>query len=1075
MNKKRKYKRTAGILFLSFCAILQTVNAHGAHPHTLPLAGPWSFRLDPDAVGLKEKWYSEKLPDTAKLPGSLDEQGLGHLNMEKLPNRLTREYQYVGPAWYQKVVTIPADWGDKQITLFLERCHWETRVWVDDNYVGMQNSLSVPQVHDLTGWLKPGKRHVLTMRVDNTVKISIGHAYGNVQWAHAITEETQTNWNGIVGRIELIAKPWIHVASIQIHPDFEKKTVKVEVAIENAAGQPAEGTLDITDLTDNTAVKDVPFSAGAGTTLVEVEVPFAAEPTLWGEFSPVLHTLEVVLSATAGQKRYSHRDRAVFGLRDFVASGHHFKLNGRTLFLRGNLDCCIFPLTGYPPMETAGWKDYLGIIKSHGMNHVRFHSWCPPEAAFRAADELGMIFQIEPPLWDGHGLVGQDIKKAKFILEEADRIVDAYGNHPSFCLMSMGNELGDGTDPYLAYLLDYLQKKDSRILYTSTTHPPNLDRKDDYFVGANTEKGGTRGDWPFNDFRESLEGYDRPLIAHEVGQPCMYPDYTRLGKYTGPLKPRNLELFKASLEQKGMLDQAADFHAASGALLVELYKENIEAQLRTPTMAGFQLLGLQDFPGQGTALIGVLDAFCDSKGLVTPEAFRRFCSPTVPLARMEKFVWTTDETFAATAEVAHYGPDDLENQPAVWTIATDDGEKVASGKLGIHDIPTGKTTGLGKIGLKLSGVGAPTKFILGVALPGAKAVNSWKFWVYPEEVETAMPDGLFVSSAWDGKTRDKLKAGGKVLLFPPRGALVHVVESRWYPVFWSKQLFWQQPETMGILCDPDHPVFADFATDFHCDWQWREVLERSEALVLDGVRTGIRPLIQFVPDFNTNRKMSALMEARVGSGRLLVCTLDLQSDLETRPVARQLLHSLLRYAGSDAFAPGHSLQWDELDELLKMNSTFGMDASPQDLDKAVLNVKAAATAPLNQAGDWSAELDNAITRKEGIDYEVKGGVWRDAQGAAWVGNRLVVDIACPAGFEGRLYAHFHDWNSANRAVAMYFTGRDMGPLFRYDGEGVWVEFPVSKETSANGRLTLEARTTGGPNAMITQIALVPEE
>ncbi len=336
------------------------------------------------------------------------------------------------------------------------------------------------------------------------------------------------------------------------------------------------------------------------------------------------------------------------------------------------------------------------------------------------------MLHIEPPLWDEYGLVGSIPERAAFILKEADRIVETYGNHPSFCLMSMGNELGDGTDPYLDYLLDYLQKKDPRHLYTSTTHPVGMERKDDYFIAAATPKGTCRGILPFSDYHEILKDLKRPLIAHELGQPAMYPDYNEIEKYTGHLKPRYLIEFRKSLEQNHMLHQSEDFVQASGALLVEIYKENIEAQLRTPNSAGFELLDIQDYPGHGLATIGILDAFLDSKGLITPEEYRRFCSETVPLIRMPGFVYTNDQVLIADAELAHYGPKNLEDQQLQWRIVSKKGKAVYSGTFPVTDIFTGSSTELGSIEADLSKIRRPMQLQMEIFLPGTSVANSWK-------------------------------------------------------------------------------------------------------------------------------------------------------------------------------------------------------------------------------------------------------------------------------------------------------------------------------------------------------------
>jgi beta-galactosidase len=1059
-------------LTLILAVLIQGIPAGAAE--RIPLAGSWAFRLDPDGVGLKEKWYSTALPGKALLPGSLDEQSLGFRSTQKHLRHLTREFEYVGSAWYQKRVTIPEEWRDGRVVLFLERCHWETRVWVDGCSIDSRNSLSTPHLYDLTDWLPPGE-HLLTLCVDNTVRINIGHTHGNMLWTHAITEETQTNWNGIIGRIELRSTPLVWLKTIRVYPDLKKGVTRVTVTIGNATGLKINGTVDLALLPDGGTVTGAAFSAGGGEITLEKDVPLGDSPRLWDEFSPELYDLRAGLTARAGRDRWTDERSVRFGLREFRASGQRFEMNGRPLFLRGNVDSAVFPLTGYPPMTLEEWKRLFGIVRSYGMNHVRFHSWCPPEAAFAAADELGMMLQAEPPLWDGFGLVGSDRDRAAYILAEADRIVDVYGNHPSFCLMSMGNELGNGKDPFLRYLLDYLKKKDGRHLYTTTTHPAGVERDDDYFVAAGTAKGVVRGVRPFGDFDAALEGLTRPLITHEVGQPAMCPDYDEIAKYTGHLKPLNLEAFRRSLAGKKMLEMAGDFRVASGALLVEIYKENIEAQLRSRRAAGFQLLDLQDFSGQGTALIGVLDAFYDSKGLITPEDFRRFCAPTVPLIRMRGFNWKAGETLTARAEVAHYGAADLEEQAAAWTIRSGDGNLVASGRFDPACIPTGRVTSLGDITAPLDTVGAPVRLVVEVTLPGTLCANSWNFWVYPDDVDTAVPEGIVLSRKWDGETRKVLAHGGTVFLLPDLTSLARSERSRWHPIFWSYQLFSNQPKTMGILCNPDHAAFSRFPTAYYADWQWHDLLERSVALVLDEAPPAFRPLVQFVPDFNSNQKLSAVFEARVGPGRLMVSTIDLENDLDSRPNARQLRHSLLAYMRSDDFRPAWSLDTDLLDKILEPVPVLKNEGAPTSLDKAAVNIRAAVHAPPMVPKPWSAAADQVISLAEGFGYTVGGSLWRDNRGTAWHGGHLVVNVDCPPKCEGTFYAHFHDWNNEKRSAALFFAGRDLGPLSRYGGDGFWLRIPVTAAMTAEGSLVLDARVTSGPNVMISQIVFLPKQ
>ncbi|MBE0655224.1 MAG: hypothetical protein IH594_15595, partial [Bacteroidales bacterium] len=793
-------------------------------------------------------------------------------------------------------------------------------------------------------------------------------------------------------------------------------------------------------------------------------IPFAENQRFWSEFTPELYQLKASL-----QSGNSTDEKIItVGIRDFKASGQHFELNGRKIFLRGEVNAAIFPLTGYPPMTREQWLKVFNTYKDYGLNHVRFHSWCPPEAAFAAADEAGFMLQVESPLWEGYGLVGSDIDRAAFILREVNRIIETYGNHPSFCLMSIGNELGDGSDPYLAYLLDYMQKKDSRHLYTTTTHPANPERKDNYFTSAGTSKGSTRGAIPFRDFREALNHMDRPLVSHEVGQPAMYPDFNEIAKFTGHLKARNLEVFKKSLEENQLLEMAEDFRMASGKLLVEIYKENIEAQLRTPNIAGFQLLGLQDFPGQGVATVGILDAFLESKELIEADEFRHFCGQTVPLLRMRDFIWYNRENFQATVEIAHYGPSDLAGVTPVWRIRDIKGKTYASGEFGKINLPAGKSTRAGSIEANLKNIKNAEQLTVEISVPGTPVMNKWNFWVFPEIADVNIPDDIHLITKWDDHAIQLLQTGKKVLFIPEHERLEHIEKARWDPVFWSYQLF-KQPKMMGMICDPRHPALSGFPTAFHSDWQWKNILNNAEALDITGTSKSLKPIVQFIPDFNSNLKLSAIMEAQIEKGKLLVCNIDLLKISENDPAARQLLHSLISYMESKNFRPVQALELSIANELFKDLVRLENETLMPDTANAVLHIVAAG----NYAVDKElSDYDQIKKWEKGFSYQVQGDYFRDWVYSAWSKEHLVIKIDCPDDFEGRLYVHFYDPHDNGRAARIFYCGQDYGPIDRYDRKGVWLEFPVTKEMSKSG-ITLDARVSGGPDVHISQIILVP--
>jgi hypothetical protein len=950
-------KSTTSLLLAAF--LLAHAAIASADEAAISLAGEWRFRLDPNDVGVAEKWFAHTFDDTIHLPGTTDENHKGVKKDEQCVDRLSRAWYWKGPAWYQRRVTIPDAWKGKRITLFLERSK-NTRVWVDHTSCGGEDTLSAPQCFNVSGAMTPGE-HTLTVLVDNARLPPVGPS-------HAVDERTQTNWNGIVGRIELRATAPVWLDDVQVYPDVKQKRVVVRAMIGNITGKPASGIITAECESYNVA-KPSTFKRQSS----KVEAPerscvveFTYEPgsdvPLWDEFQPAMLRLKLTLESTAGGAAHRDRRSVSFGMREFKRERDRLTVNRRPVFLRGKLDCCLFPLTGYPPMDKAGWLRVLSIARSYGINHYRFHSWCPPEAAFEAADELGMYLQPEVPNKRSafaapeskeapkHNIDNIDVEsslKDKSLYEYAQRegelIFKAFGNHPSFVMFTLGNELG--RTPGMFELVSHFRKIDPRHLYAQGSNNmhwnPSLAEGDDFWVTCKTGKTlPVRGAfWTLDflnphiecrppstmvDYRESIAGIPVPVISHEIGSFQVSPDFREIPKYTGVLKARNLEIFRERLKAAHMLDQAHDFVRASGALSLICYREDIEAALRTPGLGGFQLLDIQDFPGQGTALVGILNVFMEPKGLIAPEAWRRFCCETVPLVRMEKYTWTTDETFTGRVQAAHYGPTDLPKAQATWHVADGQGRRIAGGMFKRITIAQGKVCDIDTLSLPLGDIAAPQKLTITVAIAGTKYRNDYEIWVYPPKIDTSVPPGVLVTDDFAAAaTKKHLAAGGKVLLLPKLDHLPHSVEGAFQTDYWSpmfaeaarKRGEKAPPGTLGFLCDPAHPALAHFPTEFHSNWQWWRLVKNSRPVVLDDTPADYRPIIQVIDNFARNHKLGLLFETRIGEGKLLVCAIDLLN-LQRHPEARQLMHSLLRYVDSQAFAPKAELDGGLLKKLL---------------------------------------------------------------------------------------------------------------------------------------------------------------
>jgi Glycosyl hydrolases family 2, sugar binding domain len=902
---------------------------------TMDLSGAWRFELDRQGTGSQDGWFARRLPEAIKLPGSLPSQGIGDpITTEtrwtggifdrsyftapdyarfrqpgniKIPFWLQPETHYVGAAWFQRDVLWPASWAGRHVTLSLERPHWKTTLWVDSRCYGSNDSLSVAHVYDLGSTVTAGL-HVITLRVDNTLDPDIGEN------SHSVSDHTQGNWNGIIGRIELAETEPVWIDDLQAYPNAHAHLVEVRGRVRCLPGHalPTAVSLEAGPVGGKLRPSMGATVAPDGTFLAQYSL--GPDAPLWDEFTPSLHRL--VASVDGGEGR-----EVEFGLRDLSVSGHDMRINGHALFLRGTLECAANPRTGSPPVDAASWERFFHIVREHGLNHVRFHSWCPPDEAFCAADKLGIYLQVEMASWPNWSTTLGDGKPVdKWLEDETDRILRAYGNHPSFALACAGNEPGgDAVGGWLAGWITRHRAVDARHLYTSGAGWPELP-ENDYNVRPQPRiqhwKEGL--DSRINrlppetssDYRSIIDSFKAPVVSHEIGQWCVYPNFDEMPKYTGYLKPKNFEIFRESLDAHHMLGQAHDFLMASGKLQALCYKAEIEAALRTPHMAGFQLLGLSDFPGQGTALVGVLDAFWEEKGYITPEAFRRFCNSTVPLARLDRRVFTSEEKLTASVEVVHFGEKPLGNASVNWLLVSDNGTTCASGRFAPCAIPIGTGNTVGQIEVPLQSLKAPARYKLVVSIAGTPFQNDWDIWVYPraEAVPTEAPAGIAVVHALDDATLTRLEGGASVvLMLAPEAVRPDAVKGKialgFSSIFWNTA--WtngQAPHTLGILCDPKVAALATFPTDGFSNWQWWYPIKHAAPMILDDCPPDLHPIVQVIDDWFTNRKLALVFEARVGRGRVLVTSVDLEGpDLD--PVRRQLRSSLFRYAASPSFNP----------------------------------------------------------------------------------------------------------------------------------------------------------------------------
>ena len=965
--KKSTYtiRKTSFILTVLFGLTLQLFSAE----NTIELKGKWNFALDRNDQGMEKKWYSTLLNDSILLPGSMVENLKGDdITLDtkftasiydsswffnpymakyrvpgniKMPFWLTQLKHYVGLAWYQKEVVIPSSWKGKEIQLFLERPHFVTTVWIDSTEIGTQNSLTVPHVFTLPENLKKGK-HLITIRIDNRLEtMDVGTN------SHSVTDQTQGNWNGIVGKMELQLKPKLYFTDIQVFPDLKSKNAKIKIKVSNLTGKEKNAKITLSAQSFNSTlshtVSPVEFNVKvpANDAAFELTLPLGEDMLTWDEFDPALYNL----SATISSCTIKDHKEVEFGVREMTIKGKYFYVNGNKTMLRGTVENCDFPLTGYAPMDEASWERVFRICKTYGLNHMRFHSYCPPEAAFKAADRIGFYLQPEGPSWPNHSTqLGRGLPIDKYLMDETIRMTKEYGNYASFTFLACGNEPRGNWVSWVSKFVDYWKATDTRRLYTGASVGQSWawQPKSQYHV-----KAGARGlDWKsakpetMLDYRNRIDSIKEPYVSHETGQWCAFPNFDEIKKYTGVTRAKNFELFQEDFSDKDLTKMSHEFLMASGKLQALCYKHEIERTLRTPDYAGFQLLSLNDYSGQGTALVGVLDVFFDEKGYMNAEKFSRFCNSTVPLVRMEKFVFRNNETLDAQVEIAHFGKETLKNMKTIWKIRDAYGLTLKKGILSEKDIPLGNNFSLGELKLDLSEFKDPTKLNLEILIGETGFSNNWDFWVYPVQTSAPETNGIYVCDSLNEKAQTILNSGGKVLILAANKIEYGKDVVQYYqPAFWNTSWFkMRPPHTTGVFINNYHPVFKDFVTDNWGDLQWWELINRAQTMLLTDFPKGYQPIVQPIDTWFLNRKLGMLIEVNVGKGKLIMTSMDLSENLEERPVAEQLYRSMINYMKSDKFRPETTVELQTIQDLFTKTAEpiqLYTRSSPDELKKGV--------------------------------------------------------------------------------------------------------------------------------------------
>lgn len=932
---------------------------------TMNLSGIWKFRLDGDKAGLEAGYHKQDYEDTITLPTTTAEAKKGKKSQAKETGYLTEPYHFEGYAWYSRQIEL----NDKQLasiaTLRLERTRI-SYVWIDDNYVGRRDSFACAHVYDLTKYLTK-RSHRLTVMVSNVDYATPG--------GHMTSPDTQTNWNGILGELSITFAPVVTIENLTVYASAENRSLDIHFTTKRCTkNSTAEDiktkslplqiscSLEMPEKENDTLVAyETEILPGEKNTHhYHLEIPAQKEIALWNEYTPNLYRVTLTLGESSAA--------ATIGFRDLHTKERTFYLNDLPIMLRGKHDGLIFPLTGYAPMDKKAWRKVFATAREYGVNHYRFHTCCPPEAAFAAADEMGIYLSPELPFWGtvaGEEETDAEREGRSYLLEEGFRILREFGNHPSFMIFSLGNELW-GNKQVLNEILGQYKAVDKRHWYVQGSNNfqwfPEILENDDFFCGVRfTKERRIRGSYAMCDApqghvqvmepencycydaaicpaktADATEAADEveiqyqtgvkrvkvesneevipqvPVVSHEIGQYEVYPNYQEIAKYTGVLQPENLKIFRQRLEEKGMLPMADAFFKASGHLAVECYKRELETAFRSKELAGFQLLDLQDFTGQGTALVGILDAFLDNKGLISAQEWREFCNDRVILLSFPTYSYPAGGSFRYEVELCNMRPG--KEQPMEITVQLTEkksGELLAEEKLqSTLEFTRLKHCGSGS--LAIPAIEEPKELTVTViATLAAEELcrNHYDIYAYPAITmeNEKMPEEVVVTDKKE-EMLSALTAGRKVVFFGDSLREEASVPGTYCTDFWCYPMFSSISEsmgkplpvgTMGLCMDREHPALAQFPNAGCTTPQWWNIITGAKLAILDDQQ--LMPVISMIDNFGRNHKLGLVYEARAGKGQLLVCQANLrkQGSLE----AGWLYRSLLSYVASEAFAP----------------------------------------------------------------------------------------------------------------------------------------------------------------------------
>lgn len=806
----------------------------------------------------------------------------------------------LGTFFYKK--SIECNENNEECFIHFEGVQNCVKVWINDIFLGCHEGYSTP--FDI---LVPPKT---LKNGDNTFVLCVSNhrlkGYADRPISGLTSRAANECTGGITGNVELRSYTCpLRDVYLEISKDLKSAQVNLEMT---------SNTECVWQVIDGNVI----LKEGKSTESFSFETNGLE---LWSPENPKLYTLKIICNG------FSHETS--FGVRNLVAEAVHFKLNGTPYYLRGICEHCYFPETIHPNHDYKYYRSIVKAVKNLGFNFIRFHTYIPEEEYMCAADELGMLVQVECP--------------NNTTLEQWEEIVKFCRRHTSVVIYCCGNELHLNEEfiEYLSKFADIVHKNTNSLFSPMSAlrgveyifekacqndvikepfehNPVRFKRLNEFcdlynsYTNAQNSYDSIKCEPKLVDSWSSA--YGKPRLSHEI---CIDGTYTNLelkDRYKN-LRVGKTDMFSSierHLTEKGLIDKAPLYFKNSSEWQRRVRKYGFETTRMSENLSGYDFLGPIDTHWHTFGYdVGMMNEFYELKPGETVRNVLMYNSPTVLLNDLyRKTNFYSEEEVNIGLFVSHYGKEDLKN--ATLSIRLLKENKVIFNEFAdIGFVKNGAVSAIHNCKFKMPKVHKPVAVKLYVTLEEGKlfAENEWELYIFPEAKEIVTNDNVIIENSLKSYELKNYLSMGKTVVLLGREPFANL------PTTYQIALAGRTSGNLATVV-ADHPITNDIPNDGFCGWQFAELLEDGAAVCFNNENLPFDPIIEVVSTHKFVIKQSALFEFNVLGGKLIVCSFSFK---ETDPCANWLKANIIKYANSDLFEPKHTLSEEQLDTLMDKN------------------------------------------------------------------------------------------------------------------------------------------------------------